>query len=77
MENNGAPLIINVFDHYTNEVQLIYYAFLNIWLLSFVKKGVNDLISVPKTGVIKGICDVLQKISREKLIRVAFSIFKN
>jgi hypothetical protein len=33
-------------------------------MLSFVDDGVDKLISVAKFGVIKSMCEILQKISR-------------
>ena len=60
-----------------NDIQLIYYALLNIWMLSFVTETAEKLFGSSKFGVIKQICDILQKVSREKITRVAFMIFKN
>lgn len=60
-----------------NDIQLIYYTLLNVWMLSFVDEAIEKLISVPKLGVVKSVCEILQKVSREKITRVAFMIFKN
>lgn len=60
-----------------NDIQKIYYAFLNIWMLSFIPEGIEKVISLPKYGIIKSMCEILQKISREKITRIAFMIFKN
>ncbi len=46
-------------------------------MLSFVEGSIEKFLGVPKFGVIKHICDILQKVSREKITRVAFMIFKN
>lgn len=46
-------------------------------MLSFVDEAIEKLISVPKLGVVKSVCEILQKVSREKITRVAFMIFKN
>jgi len=35
LENAGADIILSVLEQNTNEVQLLYYTLLNIWLLSF------------------------------------------
>ena len=35
------------------------------------------MFGTSKFGIIKNICDILQKVSREKITRVAFMIFKN
>ena len=77
LENGGTTIIFNSLEKNSNEVQLVYYTFLNIWMLSFIHDGIDNFLSVAKLGVIKSICEILQKISREKLIRVAFAIFKN
>ena len=50
---------------------------LNVWLLSFVDVAVEKFIGVAKYGVLRSVCEILQKLSREKLTRVAFLIFKN
>jgi V-type H+-transporting ATPase subunit H len=46
-------------------------------MLSFVNEGIEKFIAVPKYGVIKTMCEILQKISREKITRISFMIFKN
>jgi V-type H+-transporting ATPase subunit H len=46
-------------------------------MLSFLSEAVEKFIGATKFGVIKHICDILQKVSREKITRVAFMIFKN
>lgn len=56
---------------------MLYYVLLNIWLLSFVQEAIEKFLSVEKFSILKMICDILQKLSREKLTRIAFMIFKN
>lgn len=46
-------------------------------MLSFIEEGIERFISVAKFGVIKSMCEILQKISREKITRISFMIFKN
>ena len=46
-------------------------------MISFLENGIEKYIGVTKIGVIKAVCDILQKVSREKITRVAFMIFKN
>ncbi len=46
-------------------------------MLSFIEEAVEKFISLPKVGVVRSICEILQKVSREKITRVAFMIFKN
>lgn len=60
-----------------NEIQMLYYTLLNIWLLSFVPVAVEKFIAMPRFGIIRLVCELLQKLSREKLTRVCFLIFKN
>lgn len=47
-----------------NDIQKIYYALLNVWMLSFIEEGIEKFISVAKLNVIKAMCEILQKISR-------------
>jgi V-type H+-transporting ATPase subunit H len=75
--NGGTQLITDSFRQSGSDTQILYYTLLNIWLLSFVQAGIDKFIAVPKYGVLKNVCEVLQKLSREKLTRVAFMIFKN
>ena len=77
MENGGGQLILDSFRGSGSDTQVLYYVLLNVWLLSFVESAIEKFISVPKYGVLKSVCEVLQKLSREKLTRVAFLIFKN
>lgn len=77
MENGGGALLIDCLTKSGNDIQLIYYTLLNVWMLSFVDDSVEKFIGVPKFSVVKSICEILQKVSREKITRVAFMIFKN
>jgi V-type H+-transporting ATPase subunit H len=77
IENDGTPILLDCLKQSNNDIQKIYYALLNVWMLSFVEEGIERFISVPKFGVIKAICEILQKISREKITRISFMIFKN
>ncbi len=77
IENDGTPILLDCLNKSNNDIQKIYYALLNVWMLSFVEEGIERFISVPKFGVIKSICEILQKISREKITRISFMIFKN
>lgn len=77
LENGGGQLILDSFRQSGSDTQVLYYVLLNVWLLSFVESCTEKFIAVPKYGVLKSVCEVLQKLSREKLTRVAFMIFKN
>ena len=77
LENGGIQLLIDNLRQGGNEIQILYYTLLNIWLLSFVPSAVEKFISMPRFGIIRLICELLQKLSREKLTRISFMIFKN
>ena len=77
MENGGVELIIDALNRHSTDIQVVYYAFLNLWMLSYVDEAYPKYLSVAKFGVIRLICEILQKISRDKLVRVAFLIFRN
>jgi V-type H+-transporting ATPase subunit H len=64
LENGGAQLIQDCLGKSNNDIQKIYYALLNVWMLSFIEEGVEKFISTPKSGIIKSMCEILQKISR-------------
>lgn len=48
----------------SNDIQKIYYTLLNVWMISFIEEGIDRFISVAKFGIIKNMCEILQKISR-------------
>ena len=77
LENGGTQLLVDNLRQSGNEIQILYYTLINIWLLSFTTEGVEKFISVPRFGILRLICELLQKLSREKLTRVSFMIFKN
>jgi V-type H+-transporting ATPase subunit H len=77
LEYGGASFLLDCFNRSGNDIQLIYYTLLNVWMLSFIPETVEKLFGTAKFGVIKHICEILQKVSREKITRVAFMIFKN
>jgi len=64
LENDGTQLILDCLSKSNNDIQKIYYALLNVWMLSFIEEGIERFISIPKFGVIKSMCEILQKISR-------------
>lgn len=43
---------------------MLYYTLINIWLLSFVPEAVDKFLAIEKFGIIKLICEILQKLSR-------------
>jgi V-type H+-transporting ATPase subunit H len=64
MEYGGASYLLECLNRSGNDIQLIYYSMLNIWMLSFVSDNVEKWFGASKFGVIKHICDILQKVSR-------------
>lgn len=54
----------------------MYYTLLVLWLISFSDKSV-PFFSDPKLRLIGQSIEVIQKISREKLVRVSFACYKN
>ena len=77
LRNGGGQLLLDALSRSGNDIQLIYYTLLNVWMLSFTEEGVEDFIGVAKHGVIRHVCEILQKVSREKITRVAFMVFEN
>jgi V-type H+-transporting ATPase subunit H len=77
LENGGGAVLVECMTRGGNDIQLIYYSLLNIWMLSFSDEAVEKFISVSRIGVVRAVCEILQKVSREKITRVAFMIFKN
>ena len=75
--NGGGQLLLDALSRSGNDIQLIYYTLLNVWMLSFTEESVEDFIGVAKHGVIRHVCEILQKVSREKITRVAFMVFEN
>jgi len=57
-------------------LQIMYYSFLTLWVLSFDEES-QDRFSDPTWQVIPGVVNALRSISREKLSRIAFKLFKN
>jgi len=54
----------------------MYYTILNVWLMSFCEDSLL-VFNNPKYGFIRLTIEIIQKISREKLVRVSFAYFKN
>ncbi|CAM6002300.1 unnamed protein product [Sphagnum balticum] len=77
IKNGGVELLIESLNRNSNDLQTTYYTFLNIWLISFLEEAYSTYLSVPKFRIISSLTEILQKISRDKLVRVAFYIFKN
>lgn len=67
LDNGGTQLILDALKQSGNETQMLYYTLLNIWLLSFVPDGIDRFLSVPKFGVLKMVCEILQKTLQGKI----------
>jgi V-type H+-transporting ATPase subunit H len=76
IKTSGISLLHDFFVKGSNELQLMYYSILTLWLLSFSEDSI-PIFSNPKHGFIRLTMEIIQKISREKLVRVAFCFFKN
>ena len=57
------------------ELQIIYYAFLNIWIITF-EKTARVKFADPKTLIVPSMIEAIKNVSREKVSRVAFKIFR-
>ena len=64
IDNGGSQLIIDGLNNSGSETQMLYYTLLNIWLLSFVESSIDKFLAVPKFGVLRSVCQILQKLSR-------------
>lgn len=64
LQNGGDALLQETLNQNNNDIQTIYYTLLNVWMISFIESAIEKVISVPKIGIIKNICLILQKVSR-------------
>jgi hypothetical protein len=37
MDNGGVEIIIDALNRHSTDIQVVYYAFLNIWMLSYIE----------------------------------------
>lgn len=63
-------------ERHENDIQISYYTLLNVWMISFSEHS-YEYFKNPAIGLIRLITDVIQKLAREKLVRVAFMTYKN
>lgn len=59
-----------------DDLGVMYYTMLNIWMLSFHESSWKYFIENTRNGIIKNMINVIQIISREKILRVSFSTFR-
>lgn len=72
----GHKTLQRILCSHSSNLQIMYYSFLSLWVLSFDAES-QEQFSDPKWEVIPGIINALKAISREKLSRIAFKLFKN
>lgn len=73
---NGMKLLKDILDKHSNDLQIMYYSFLLLWIMSFENVSQSHF-SDPTNRIVPLMINALKNISREKLSRVAFKIFKN
>ncbi|CAK91061.1 unnamed protein product (macronuclear) [Paramecium tetraurelia] len=76
IKSGGIRIITNLLSKYSTDLQIAYYTILALWLLSFTTESIS-LFNDPTIGLIKLIIESVQKISREKILRVSFACFRN
>ncbi|KAL4502337.1 hypothetical protein ABPG72_011924 [Tetrahymena utriculariae] len=76
LDNNGAQFLHENMKKNPSDLQKMYYTLLVLWLISFSEKSV-PFFTDPQLRLIGQSIEVIQKISREKLVRVAFACYKN
>ncbi|CAD8207074.1 unnamed protein product [Paramecium octaurelia] len=76
IKSGGIRIISNLLSKYSTDLQIAYYTILALWLLSFTNESI-PLFSDPTIGLIRLIIESVQKISREKILRVSFACFRN
>lgn len=58
------------------ELQVIYYLFLDVWILTFDKTA-RPKFADPKALIVPSMVEAIKNVSREKVSRVAFKVFRN
>ncbi|CAD8111966.1 unnamed protein product [Paramecium primaurelia] len=76
IKSGGIRIINNLLSKYSTDLQIAYYTILALWLLSFTTESI-PLFNDPTIGLIRLIIESVQKISREKILRVSFACFRN
>lgn len=75
-ELGGTRILKQILNNHSNDLQIMYYTFLDIWIMSFEPSSQKDFAD-PTLMIIKNVITALKNISREKLSRIAFKLFKN
>lgn len=78
LKSGGINIITRNFqtNSLSNDLQVMYYTILCLWLLSYDKVSV-PYFTHPEHQIVPSVIEVIQKISREKILRVACSLFRN
>ena len=72
----GHNLLWNIMSRNINNIGIVYYSFLSLWNLSFEDES-EEHFSNAEWNIIPEIISGLKMISKEKLSKIAFRIFKN
>ena len=75
-ELDGMRVIKDILTQHSNDLQIMYYSFLVLWILSFEEES-QRAFSNPSGLIISKVINALKNISREKLSRIAFKMFQN
>ncbi|CAD8120222.1 unnamed protein product [Paramecium sonneborni] len=76
IKSGGIKIISNLLTKNSTDLQIAYYSILGLWLLSFTNESIQ-IFSDPAIGLIRLVIESVQKISREKILRVSFACFRN
>lgn len=75
LNKRGMRILTQSFEHYPNELQTMYYVLMSLWLVSFQSESHPHFCN-PVLGIFRHINTTITRISREKIIRVSFNIFR-
>ena len=75
INNKGVEILANGLDKYSSQLQTVYHLLMDCWLISYEEKS-YPYFRDPLYGLIKLITNTIQRLSREKIIRISFSIFR-
>jgi len=76
LKTGGMQRLVTLLRYNSDDIQTTYNTFVALWLLSFDPQTLiyfNDA----QVGTIKAMIQSVQKLSREKVIRVGYATFKN
>jgi len=76
LKSGGMSLLSTMMKTNSEDIQTTYYIFVVLWLISFENISIQYFCD-PQVAAIKNMIMCIQKLSREKIIRVGYSTFKN